>query len=574
MEYGEKHMKWWQKAVFYQIYPRSFMDSNGDGVGDLRGAISKLDYLNDGSGGGLGVDALWFSPFFASPMRDFGYDVSDFESVDPSYGSMDDCRELIAQAHRRGMRIVLDLVVNHCSDEHRWFKEARASTDSPKHGWFLWAPMKGRKKPNNWICLFTLKSAWCPNPATGEYYLGTFTPHQPEFNWRNPELRAAVYAVMRHWLDMGVDGFRLDVCTAYFKDDKLRSNPLSWKAVPEIFQEHVYDRNRPEVHGVFREMRAICDAYRDCDELLGGLGGGCDRVLIGEAHGHDPALAASCLGEGDELHMAFNFDFLMSPWKASAFRKSALDWYAALPPGAWPNFTLSNHDQARAASRYRSRLPGPAGKRETEARCRVLCALLLCLRGTPFIYYGEEIGMLDGKLKRKELRDPLGISLWPLPFGRDGGRRPMQWDARANSGFSSAAPWLPASPDYPRRNVEAQSADPESLLSFYVSLIGLRKSEPALISGEIGFLDAKDPILAFERILDRSRIFVALNFSGREKAVSVGSGGAKGTLSGARLRVLAGTHRAPGEALQALEGPSRLSMKGYEILIAAMEYAP
>ncbi len=511
-------MQWWQEAVFYQIYPRSFKDSNHDGIGDLRGIISKLDYLNDGDGGGLGVNALWISPFFLSPMRDFGYDISGYTQIDPDYGSYEDCLELIREAHRRGMRVILDLVVNHCSDEHPWFREGRRSAANPKHDWFLWAPMRGNKKPNNWICLFTLKSAWHPNRQSGEWFLGTFTPNQPEFDWRNPELREAIYDVMRHWLEAGVDGFRLDVCTAYFKDKDLRSNPFCLKPVPEIFQEHIYDRNRPEVHEVFREMRKICDAYtgsnkeNSLEETVG------ERVLIGEAHGHDPALAASCHGQGDELHMAFNFDFLMQPYSARAFKKSALAWYAALPAGAWPNFTLSNHDQARAAWRYRSHLPGRTGRLVSDARCRLLCLMLLSLRGSPFIYFGEEIGMEGGRLRRDQLKDPLGISTWPLPFGRDPERRPMQWEASPHGGFmedipGSPAPWLPTCKDFTWRNVAAQEGLSDSLLGFYKKMLRLRKAEAALREGEIEFLDSPPSILAYLRSRGPERLLVLLNFS-------------------------------------------------------------
>ena len=328
---------WWEDAVFYQIYPRSFADSNGDGIGDLAGICGRLGYLEE-----LGVDALWISPFFNSPMMDFGYDVSDYRDVDPMFGNLGDLEKLVAEAKRRGLRIVLDLVANHSSDEHPWFVEARSSKDSPKHGWYLWVPETGRA-PNNWKAIFELGTGWHRNPATGERYLGTFTRHQPEFDWRSPELREAFYDIMRYWYDLGIDGFRLDVATAYLKDPGLRSNPFSFKVNPNFFQRHIYDRNQVEVHEIFKEMRAVADAAGE-------------RVLIGETHGQDTTLAASCYGEaGDELNMAFNFDFLCMPWGAKAFRESAERWYAALPEGAWPNFTLSNHDQPRHSWRYRGK---------------------------------------------------------------------------------------------------------------------------------------------------------------------------------------------------------------------------
>ena len=307
--------EWWKDAVFYQIYPRSFMDSNGDGTGDLPGIAARLDYLSS-----LGVDALWISPFFPSPMRDFGYDVADYRGVDPMFGSIGDFRRLLDAAHEKGIRIVLDLVVNHSSDEHPWFKAARASKDAPEHGYYIWKPLAG-PVPNNWKSIFELRSAWYPNAATGERYLATFTRFQPEFDWRNPKLRAEIYDIMRYWYDFGIDGFRLDVATAYFKDEEFRSNPFILNANPNFFQKHIYDRNRPEVHGVFKEMREISDRAGE-------------RVLIGETHGQEAALAAASHGEnGDELHMAFNFDFLNQPWNARAFRESAERWYSPSPSG-------------------------------------------------------------------------------------------------------------------------------------------------------------------------------------------------------------------------------------------------
>jgi alpha-glucosidase len=500
--------EWWKTAVFYQIYPRSFQDSGGDGVGDLAGIESRLDYLSS-----LGVDALWISPFYPSPMKDFGYDVSDYRNVHPLFGSLADFDRLLAAAKGRGIRIVIDLVLNHCSEEHPWFASARSSRSDSKHGWFIWRPMErgllGRlRRPNNWISQFELSSAWWPNEATGEWYLGTFTRHQPEFDWRNPELRAAMYDTMRWWLDRGVDGFRLDVVNWFVKDEEFRSNPPSLRAVPDIFQRHVYDRNRPETHGICRDMRDVADSYAD------------DRVLIGEIFCRDPAEAASYHGaEGDELHLAFNFDLVYQPWSARRLRESVKRWYAALPDGAWPNLTFSNHDQRRHSSRFAGR-----NDAETEARLRVAAALLLTLRGTPFLYYGEEIGMRQGRLRRGELRDPLGVKTWPLGFlGRDGERTPMQWSAERFAGFSSAQPWLPVNPDFQERNVAAHSADPESLLSFYRRLIALRRSSAALRAGEIRFLEEDNPdAIVYERFLGKERVFVALNCSPRAMLIRRG----------------------------------------------------
>jgi len=536
---------WWEDAVFYQIYPRSFADSNGDGIGDLVGITGKLDYLAS-----LGVDALWISPFFKSPMKDFGYDVADYRDVDPMFGTLDDFKTLLAEAKRRRIRIVLDLVANHSSDEHPWFVEARSSKDAPKHGWYLWAPDTGRP-PNNWKAIFELGTAWHPNPATGERYLGTFTRHQPEFDWRDPALRAAIYDVMRFWYGLGVEGFRLDVATAYFKDAELRSNPFRFKANPDFFQRHIYDRNRPEVHEVFKEMRAVAEQAGE-------------RVLIGETHGQDPVLAASCHGERrDELNMAFNFEFLYRPWSARAFRESAENWYALLPEGAWPNFTLSNHDQPRHAWRYRGRgLGGRRAASVTDGRARVAAAMLLTLRGTPFLYYGEEIGMSCERVPRSALRDPLGISTWPLhSLGRDPERTPMQWSGEMNSGFSSAPsgsarpPWLPLNSDYASRNVAAQEAAPSSLLSWYKALISLRRSRRELREGGLVFLDLAPDVLAYERTGRAGEgVLVLLNFASRRRRFEFARGG----------RVLLGSARAAGSEIAS----GRIELGPLEALIA------
>lgn len=480
--------EWWKSAVFYQIYPRSFCDSNDDGIGDLEGIRRRLAYLQD-----LGVDALWISPFFPSPMRDFGYDVADYRGVDPMFGSLGDFERLQAEAHQRGLRIILDLVANHSSDQHPWFKAARASTTAREHGYYIWKPLAG-KVPNNWKSLFELRSAWYPNEATGERYLATFTRFQPEFDWRNPALRQEIYDIMGYWYGKGVDGFRLDVATAYFKDEAFRSNPFSWRLVPDLLQRHLYDRNRPEFHGVFKEMRRQADQAGE-------------RVLIGETHGQDAELAAASHGEkADELHMAFNFDFLNQPWKARAFRKSAEAWYACLPEGAWPNFTLSNHDRLRAAFRFRHWDP-----RITEGRAKVAAAMLLCLRGTPFVYFGEEIAMQCERIPRRRLRDPLGLSTWPLAFlGRDPERTPMQWDSSPGAGFGSTEPWLPLNSDWQTRNVAAQEGLPGSVLAWYKALLALRRERSDLREGSLEFLDGDKDVLAWRR---GEGTIVALNFA-------------------------------------------------------------
>jgi len=480
---------WWREAVFYQIYPWSFKDSNGDGIGDLEGIRSKLDYLE-----WLGVDALWLSPFFSSPMRDLGYDVADYRAVDSRFGSMDDFIALMHEAKAKGIRVILDLVANHSSDEHPWFLDARSSRQSARHDWYLWVPDTG-KPPNNWKALFELGSAWHPNAATGERYLGTFTRHQPEFNWRNPSLRKEIYDTMMYWYSQGADGFRMDVATAYTKDPELRSNPLSFVAVPDFFQRHIHDRNHPDFHEIFREMRSLADTGISESPEASKPG---ERCLIAEPHGQSVELAASCYGKADdELHMAFNFDFLAQPWNAQAFRASVERWLSCLPEWACPVFTLSNHDKPRHIWRYRA-----SSKTVTLMRAKAAAALLLCLKGTPFLYYGEEIGMSCHRLAKKDLRDPLGIATWPLGFlGRDPERRPMQWDSGHDGGFGSDTPWLPLDPEWRECNVAAQRGQADSLLEWYRSLLALRRKTAALRRGTQRFIDCPSGIMAWERIL-------------------------------------------------------------------------
>jgi alpha-glucosidase len=488
---------WWKDGVIYQIYPRSFKDSNGDGTGDLKGITAKLDYLNDGTENSLGVDGIWISPFFRSPMIDFGYDISDYRDVDPIFGTLDDFRELLSEAHKRGIHIIIDLVLNHTSDEHPWFKESRLDRANPKADWYIWHPGVKGKRPNNWFAQFELKNAWWYDQKRGEFYLGTFTRHQPEVNWRNPELRREMFDLVRYWLDMGVDGLRLDVINWFIKDDQFRSNPLSLKSVD--LQQHLYDRNRPETIEVCRNLRAITDSYKE-------------RMMVGEVYTDDPRIAAQYYGNaGDGLHMAFNFNFLFQRWNAGKLYKSITQWYDNLPEHAWPNFTFSNHDNLRHYFRYRS-------GRDTDARARVAAALLITLRGTPFIYYGEEIGMTGGKLRRRELQDPLSRRTWPVRrFCRDMARTPMQWDNSANAGFGTASPWLPVAGDYSNKNVHLQQQEAGSLLHFYRRLVWLRKGHRALQTGSIRFVEKYLPdMLVYIREDENERLLVILNFTGRK----------------------------------------------------------
>jgi alpha-glucosidase len=481
---------WWQTGVIYQIYPRSFADSDGDGTGDLRGVISRLDYLNDGTPRSLGVDAIWLSPCFPSPGYDFGYDVSDYCAIDPLFGTMADFDVLVAEAHRRGIRIVLDLVLNHTSHLHPWFVESRSSRENPKRDWYLWQdPGRLGGAPNNWQSVFGGKG-WKWDPATRQYYFHMFLEEQPDINWRNPKARRAVMDVFRFWLDRGVDGFRLDVVNAYFKDSMLRSNPPALGIRGYKRQRHVYDKDQPELLGVYREIRSILDSY-------GGA------LAVGEVMGGREEAARYC--KRDLLPLAFNFDFMQQGWNPGGFLKSVEEYERALAGGGWPCYVLSNHDEPRHATRYSGGL--------ATARAKIAAAMLLTLRGTPFLYHGEEIGMRDGKIRRGEIQDPPGRKYWPFYKGRDACRTPIPWTASPGAGFTSGKPWLPLNPDYRAVNVAAQRDNPESVLSFYRKMIWLRKKTPALQVGDFRAVGRPSyRAMAFLRETKSQTVLVALNF--------------------------------------------------------------
>ncbi len=490
---------WWQTGVIYQIYPRSFADSDGDGTGDLRGVISKLDYLNDGTPRSLGVDAIWLSPFFPSPGFDFGYDVSDYCAVDPLFGTIGDFDLLVAEAHRRGIRIVLDLVLNHTSHLHPWFTQSRSALANPKRDWYLWQEPKGKGgAPNNWQSVFGGR-AWQWDPSTRQYYYHKFLPQQPDLNWRNPRVRRAVMNVFRFWLDRGTDGFRLDVVDGYFKDALLRENPPALGIRGYERQRHVYDADQPELLDAYREIRALLDSYGA-------------RMAVGEVMGGAEEAARFC-GAG-LLPLAFNFEFTRQPWSPAAFQNAVLRYERLLPECGWPCYVLSNHDLSRHASRYGGRAP--------EERAKVAAAMLLTLRGTPFLYQGEEIGMRDGKISRAEIQDPPGKRYWPLYQGRDFCRTPIPWNARPGAGFTAGRPWLPLNPDYRKINVQSELEDSHSVLSFYRKLIWLRKKSPALHSGSFKpLLSHADRAMVYLRETGRQTMLVGLNFSERPVKITL-----------------------------------------------------
>lgn len=489
---------WWKHGVIYHIYPRSFQDSNGDGIGDIRGIINRLDYLIE-----LGINGIWLSPVFQSPMVDYGYDVANYRSIDPSLGTMDDFLELLSKAHQAGIHIILDMILNHTSEQHPWFLESASSRANPKRSWYIWKDPVAGKPPNNWKSAVG-GSAWSLHKPSGQYYLHSFFKEQPDLNWRDTELPGIFFEEMRFWLEMGVDGFRFDVINMIAKDKRYRSNPAFWGV--NAFQKHVYTRNRKKSVTVVKQIRELLDQYDK-------------RVGVGEVYTYPPGDArgaARYLAKGNNgLHMAFDFSLIFSRWNAAAYYKKIKAWYDNIPDGGWPSNVLSNHDLFRSINRV-------PWRRAREQKAKIAAALLLTLWGTPFIYYGEEIGMHNTRIKRGQLRDPLGKKFWPWFFGRDRARTPMQWTGEPMAGFTTGAPWLPLHPAYRKRNVVNQSAEPDSLINFYRKLIQLRGSNEALQRGSWQILlKGKRGVLAYWRQLQEQRVLVILNFTGQVKTFNL-----------------------------------------------------
>ncbi len=487
----QKDYLWWRDGIIYQIYPRSFNDTNHNGLGDLPGITARLDYFKN-----LGVDALWLSPFYSTPDADFGYDISNHVDVDPRFGSLKDFDTLIEKSHKRGIRIILDLVLNHVSDQHPWFQQSRVDSTNPKQDWFIWQD----SIPNNWESVFGGK-AWTYDEKRGQYYYHMFLKEQPDVNWRNPEVRKAQMDVLRFWLERDVDGFRLDVFNVYFKDEQLRNNPPKWGRRAFERQHHLYDGDQPEMESVLKEMRDILDEYPE-------------RYAVGETFLATREKIIRYNGT-DKLHAAFDFEFLWSKYKPEKFLKAINNWEnLAEEAQMFPNYVLSNHDAPRPATRY--------AKNEDDARIKVIMAMLLTMRGTPFLYYGDEIGMRDISLKRSEIMDPPGKKYWPFNKGRDGCRSPMQWDDSINAGFSTEKPWLPVHPNYKKRNVSVQQEDESSIFNFTREIIALRKDNKTLRHGElIPFSAVPDDVMAYLRQRDDEEILVLLNFSKKEKKVAL-----------------------------------------------------
>jgi len=494
---GEAAPPWWKHAIFYEIYPRSFQDSTGNGVGDLNGILARLDYLED-----LGIDAIWLTPCFPSPQVDFGYDVSDYRAIDPGFGILADFDRLVAEARRRGIRVILDLVLNHTSDQHPWFRESRASRGSARRDWYVWRDGKGPGRPPcNWLSLFG-GPAWTLDPATGQYYYHYFYREQPDLNWRNPAVREEMLDVTRWWYRRGVAGFRLDAVDTVFEDPRLPDNPLEPGlnpcGDPNMINLHNY--KQPEVHGLMRELRKVADQS--------------GAVLIGETYVESAAELKAYYGEGgNELQLPTGHLLAMADRLSAPEFRRRIAAMAAI--GCWPVWVLNNHDLARSVTRFGDGV-------HDDAIAKDLAALLLTLRGTPILYYGEELGMANHDPKRLEdVRDPVGRRGWPTGKLRDGARTPMQWDATPGAGFTRGKPWLPIPAGAATRNVAVQAREPDSVLSFYRRLLALRRSSPALLDGGYRELNPEDPhVLAYLREGQGQAVLVALNLSPEPRAVA------------------------------------------------------
>ena len=501
-------LEWWKRAVIYEVYPRSFQDSNGDGIGDLRGILDRLDYLVE-----LGVDAIWIAPIYPSPMADFGYDIANYCGIDPIFGKISDFDTLLEQVHRRGLRLILDFVPNHTSEQHPWFLESRSSRENSKRDWYLW-----RDQPNNWTSNFG-GSAWEFDELTGQYYYHSFLKQQPDLNWRNPDVKAAMFDVLRFWLQKGVDGFRVDVMWMIIKDDQFRDNPPNpgYHAGQSSNNRFLpfYNTNRPEVHAIVAEMRRLIDEFAN-------------RVLIGEIYLPVAQLMTYYGKHLQGANLPFNFHLLQCAWSADAIASVIGDYYRALPEGAWPNWVLGNHDQPRIASRI------------GEQQARVAAMLLFTLPGTLTMYYGEEIGMTNVPIAPEQVQDPAEKNEPGIGQGRDPERTPMCWDGSERAGFTTGVPWLPIGENARTGNVAAEQQDSSSILTLYNKLVALRKSHPTLVTGKLSELHVEKNILRFRRS-GAEEIEVILNMTGEDVSLQVPSGSLIAGTRMDRVREVSGT---------------------------------
>jgi alpha-glucosidase len=490
--------EWWRGAVIYQVYPRSFADSDGDGVGDLPGIVERLEHIAS-----LGVDGVWLSPFFTSPQKDFGYDIADYRDVDPSYGTLADFDRLIARAHSLGLKIVIDQVYSHTSDRHAWFAESRSSRTNAKADWYVWADARpDGSPPTNWQSVFH-GSSWTWDARRGQYYLHNFLESQPDLNVHHPEVQDALLDTARFWLDRGVDGFRLDAINFAMHDPQLRDNPPATgpqrRTRPFDFQQHLYNQSHPAIPAFLERLRAVTDSYGA-------------RFTVAEVGGDqaDPEMKAFTAG-GTRLNSAYGFNFLYARDLTPALVHDTLRLWPGAPGEGWPSWAFSNHDAPRAASRW-------AGSRDHAAVTRQLMLLLMCLRGNVFLWQGEELGLPQAEVPFERLQDPEAIANWPETLGRDGARTPLPWRADPpHAGFSHAEPWLPVDPRHPALAVDRQEADPGSMLHWTRRLVALRQSRPALRWGSAEAVDVPAPLVAFERRNGAERLLCVFNL-GEEPA--------------------------------------------------------
>lgn len=511
-------LQWWKKTTVYQVYPRSFKDSTGNGIGDILGIISKLDYLQD-----LGVETIWFSPFFSSPQADHGYDVSDFRSISPEYGTIADCDKLIENIHNRGMYVVFDMVLNHTSNQHPWFLESKSSRNNPKRDWYIWRDGQkfgGKKPPNNWKAMVG-GSGWHYDELTDQWYWAQFLPFQPDLNYRNPKVKQEMFDTIRFWLDKGVDGFRLDIINTIYEDEALRNNPFTWRLFPSeeddksFFQNKIHTMNHPDNFTFIKELRNVLDEYTDPE-----------RFLVGEITASLELLKRYCGDNVDGtktngLHLTFQFQSLNTKFNASTFRNIIESYEQYFTEPYIPTWVFSNHDQMRRISKLGNNID----------KAKLNTTLQLTARGVPFIYYGEEIGMANHRLPLKNAEDPIGQKYSRIPqflvnlltrsgslsLNRDNCRTPMQWDPSLNAGFCSEElkPWLPVSPCYQTINVHSEESDSNSILNCYKTLLKLRKETPALHSGSLNLLPPFlfGGILSFQRVYNEQVVQIWLNFS-------------------------------------------------------------
>ena len=495
--------QWWRGAVIYQVYPRSFKDTNGDGVGDLPGIVERLDYIAS-----LGVDAIWISPFFRSPMADFGYDIADYRDVDPLFGTLEDCDRLLEKAHGLGIRVVIDQVLSHTSDQHAWFRESRMDRDNPKADWYVWAdPSEDGTPPNNWMSLFG-GVAWRWEPRREQYYLHNFLAAQPDLNFHNPEVQAATLDNVKFWLDRGVDGLRLDAINFCFHDRQLRDNPPKPTHLragrgfstdnPYAYQYHWYNNTQPENLPFLESLRALIDRYPGA-------------TTLGEISSEDSLATTAEYVNPRRLHMGYSFELLTNDFSAAYIRGTVERLEAAMTDG-WPCWAVSNHDVQRAVTRWGGANPGPDF-------ARMLVALVCSLRGSVCLYQGEELGLPEADVPFEALQDPYGVTFWPNFKGRDGCRTPMPWDGSALAGFTVGKPWLPVPAEHRALSVEAQDADRDSVLNATRRFLRWRGQQPALRHGSIRFVDTDEPLLAFVREGDGQRILAVFNLAAAPAAM-------------------------------------------------------